>query len=123
MIRRSSERETETRKGMRGGSGEVKIKHYFRKDEINAPCRLCAELILPPGSGIGLHEHADEDEIFIIQRGRGVIVDDGKETEVEAGDCILTGKGGAHSIRNIGDEDLLVTATIIKYKGLSAGTS
>lgn len=96
MIKRSSEQVTEVRKDMRGGKGEVIIKHYFKKDEINAPCRLCAQLTLAPGTEIGLHEHNNEDEIFIIQQGRGVALEGGREVEVEAGDSILTGKGGAH---------------------------
>jgi len=115
MIIKNSDRILEVRENMRGGPGKVLIKHYFKKDQINAPCRLCAELILAPGSGIGAHEHIDEDEIFVIQRGRGIVIDDGKEVEVAAGDAILTGKGGSHSIRNTGDVDLIVTAHIVRY--------
>lgn len=116
MIKKEFERATEVRKSMRGGPGEVTIRHYFKKDEINAPCRLCAQLELPPGAGIGLHEHINEDEIFIIQQGKGVVVDSGKEVEVEAGDSILTGKGACHSIKNTGSNNLLITAIIIMYK-------
>jgi len=115
MIKKESMHLKEVRKNMRGGAGEIKIRHYFSKEDINAKCRLCAELIIPPGSGIGDHQHVDEDEIFIIQKGRGIVIDEGKETEVCAGDSILTGKGGFHSIRNTGDQDLIVTAVIIQY--------
>lgn len=115
MIKKSSEQTTEVRKNMRGGPGQVKIRHHFKKDEINAPCRLCARLELGPGAGIGLHQHIDEDEIFIIQQGRGIVIDEGKEVEVEAGDSILTGKGASHSIKNIGEGELLITAVIIQY--------
>lgn len=115
MIKKKPEQATEVRKNMRGGPGEVKIRHHLNKEEINAKCRLCAELILSPGSGIGEHQHVDEDEIFIIQRGRGIVVDAGKEFEVGAGDTILTGKGASHSIKNTGSEDLVVTAIIMQY--------
>lgn len=115
MIKKRSEQAIEVRKNMRGGSGEVQIRHHFKKEEINAPSRLCAQLTLVPGSGIGEHEHVNEDEIYIIQQGRGLVVDGGKEVEVEAGDAILTGKGASHSIRNIGDTDLLITAVIMLY--------
>lgn len=115
MIKKSSEQAMEIRKNMRGGPGEVAIKHYFNKEEFNIPCRLCAELILSPGAGIGLHEHIDEDEIFIIQKGKGVVIDGGKEVKVEAGDAILTGKGASHSIKNIGEDELLITAIIVQY--------
>lgn len=115
MIKRKAEQTTEVRKNMRGGSGEVTIRHYFKKDEINAACRLCAKLVLAPGAGIGLHEHNNEDEIFIIQQGKGILVDAGKESEVESGDAILTGKGDSHSIKNAGAEDLVITAIIMQY--------
>lgn len=115
MIKKHSERETEVRENMRGGAGKVVIKHYFKKEEIKAKCRLCAELVLPPGSGIGLHEHKEEDEVFIVQQGKGIIVDDGKEIEVEKGDAIITGQGLSHSIKNTGTDDLVVTAVIMQY--------
>lgn len=115
MIKRRPEQSIELRENMRGGPGKVEIRHYFKKEELNAPCRLCAQLKLMPGSGIGEHEHVNEDEIFIIQQGKGVVVDSGKEVEVGAGDAILTGKGASHSIRNTGNTDLLVTAIIILY--------
>ncbi len=115
MIKKNNERTTDIRTNMRGGPGEVKIKHYFKKDEINASCRLCAELKLAPGAGIGLHAHENEDEIFIIGQGKGLVIDDEEEVQVEAGDAILTGKGARHAIKNIGDNDLLITAIIIQY--------
>ena len=115
MIKKNAERETEVRGRMRGGTGEVTIRHYFKKDEINAACRLCAELVIPPGAGIGPHEHSEEDEVFIIQQGRGIITDEGREQEIGPGDAILTGKGAEHAIRNTGEADLVVTAVIMQY--------
>lgn len=115
MIKRKDQQEIEIRKNMRGGEGEVTVRHYLKPEEITARTRLCAELILPPGAGIGVHDHMDEDEIYLIQRGRGMMTDGGKEIQVETGDAILTGKGASHSIRNTGQEDLVVTAVIIKY--------
>ena len=115
MVKKKSERMAEVRENMRGGPGEVKITHYFKKEEMNASCRLCAELELAPGAGIGLHEHAGEDEVFIIQRGKGIVTDGGKEVEVEAGDAILTGKGAGHAVKNTGTENLIITAVIMPY--------
>ena len=115
MIRRKNDRDVEVRQHMRGGNGAVTVRHYFKPEEIRASTRLCAELILPPGTDIGVHDHVDEDEIYIIQKGRGLMTDGSKEFEVSAGDAILTGQGASHSIKNIGDEDLVVTAVIIKY--------
>lgn len=115
MIKKKSQQEIEIRKNMRGGSGEVSVRHYLKPEEIKARTRLCAELILPAGASIGVHDHVDEDEIYIIQKGHGVMTDGGEEIQVETGDAILTGQGASHSIRNTGAEDLVVTAVIIRY--------
>ena len=42
--------ETEVRDKMRGGQGQVHIRHLFKKEEIKARTRLCARLTLPPGA-------------------------------------------------------------------------
>lgn len=115
MIKKSSVQETEVRDSMRGGPGQVTVRHYFKKHEINARCRLCAQLTLLTGAGIGLHEHAQEDELFIIQQGRAILNDGMTEVEVEAGDAILTGRGQKHAITNIGQVPLVITAVIMEY--------
>ena len=115
MLKKRSQQETEERVAMRGGSGTVIVRHYLKPEEIKARTRLCAELILPPGASIGVHEHVDEDEIYLIQKGRGMMTDGGKEFEIAAGDAVLTGQGASHSIRNTGSEELVVTAIILKY--------
>ena len=115
MHKKKSEQSVEIREAMRGGAGKVTVRHYLKPEEIKARTRLCAELILPPGTSIGVHDHVDEDEIYIIQKGRGVMTDGGKEFPVAEGDAILTGQGASHSVKNTGAEDLVVTAIIIKY--------
>lgn len=115
MIRKPSEMKVEVREKMRGGAGSVTFRHYFQKEEMGAKVRLCCELILPPGAGIGPHQHEAEDEIFIVTRGSGLLNDGQKETRVAAGDAILTGKGGSHAVRNDGAEDLHMIAVIACY--------
>lgn len=116
MIRKSADMKTEIRDRMRGGPGSVTIRHFFDKSEFTANSRLCAKLILPPGSGIGQHQHDGEDEVYIVLRGSGLL-DDGKvQTRVTAGDAILTGNGGSHAITNDSKEDLEIIAMIMCYK-------
>ena len=115
MIRRPAEMATEERENMRGGGGTVSIRHFFKKDEFTANVRLCAELVLPPGAGIGLHEHGQEDEVYIITQGDGMLDDGTGERKVATGDAILTGNGASHAIRNGGDGDLKMVAVIACY--------
>lgn len=115
MIRKASERHSETREKMRGGEGTVAIHHFFKPDEITARTRLCAEMVVPPGSSVGLHEHEGEDELYFVTAGTGVISEGGEEWRVEAGDAILTGNGASHAVRNDGEEELRIIAVILLY--------
>jgi mannose-6-phosphate isomerase-like protein (cupin superfamily) len=115
MIRRSGTYETIVRENMRGGNGSVTIESFWKEDELLSKTRLCARLSLAPGSSIGFHEHAGEEEIFIVLSGQGRVNDAGTESVVKAGDTILTGNGAGHSVEAIGDEPLKMVAMIVEY--------
>ncbi len=117
MIRTAAQRPTETRAALRGGSGSVTFHHYFTNEEMTARTRLCAELVLPPGAGIGAHPHVGEDEVYIITQGSGLLRDGERKTRVSAGDAVLTGKGETHALVNDGKEDLKLIAVIMQYPG------
>lgn len=115
MIRKASEMETEVRHEMRGGKGDVKFFHAFKGNEITAPCRVCATLVLEPGCSIGEHAHNGEDEVYYIISGTGRLWDGTQETVVTAGDAVLTGNGESHSIENIGSDTLKIFAVVATY--------
>ncbi|OQB43566.1 MAG: Cupin domain protein [Candidatus Hydrogenedentes bacterium ADurb.Bin179] len=115
MIRKSTDMPREVRERMRGGEGSVSIRHIFKQDEFTAPVRLCAQLTLPPGAGIGPHTHATEDEVYVILRGAGILDDGNTQMRVAVGDAVLTGNGESHAILNDGEEPLELMAFIACY--------
>ena len=115
MIRKPVEMAMERRDQMRGGQGEVTVQHYFKPEEFGARMRLCARLTLPPGASIGEHEHLREDEIYLVLSGAGMLQEDGVRTRIQAGDAVLTGKGGKHALMNDGAEPLVIAAIIVLY--------
>ena len=115
MIRKPSEMRSEVRENMRGATGSITIQHYFEKGEFGAKVRLCSHLIIPPGAGIGAHQHDTQDEVFIIQKGTGILDDGETQTRVSPGDAILTGNGASHAVQNDGDKDLEISAMIVCY--------
>ncbi len=117
MIRRGMEMASEQRTEMRGGKGTITITHVFKKDEMQSATRLCARITVPPGAGIGFHEHADEEEVFYIITGRGRVDDNGTIAEVGPGDAILTGGGAGHSIECISAEPLEMLGVIACFGG------
>ena len=114
MVIRRSEMRTERRERMRGGEGIVSVTSLVGSGDLPHG-RLLADLSIPPGAGIGEHEHGAETEYFIIHGGRGIVVDSGVEREVSAGDVVVTGGGATHSIRNASDQPLRLIALIITH--------
>jgi len=115
MIRKQSEMTMETRENMRGGKGSIEINHIFRQEELSGKSRFCAKVIINPGCSIGMHEHSNEEEIYYIIRGQGIVNDNGNIQEVREGDAILTGGGASHSIENTGTVPLELMAVILLY--------
>jgi mannose-6-phosphate isomerase-like protein (cupin superfamily) len=68
---------------------------------------------LAPGASIGEHTHTDDEEIYFIVEGHGVMLVDGVETPVAAGDMVITRLGHRHALTNSldGPMRLIVVAT------------
>jgi mannose-6-phosphate isomerase-like protein (cupin superfamily) len=115
MIRKPEQMTSDVRQNMRGGTGDITITHYFKKDEFTANTRLCARMTIPPGASVGSHQHLEEDEVYIVLSGKGELDDGTTTSAISAGDAILTGKGGSHAVKNTGDEPLEIVAVIMCY--------
>ena len=115
MVRRQGTYETEERQNMRGGTGTVRIEHYWKKGDLLAKTRLCAKLVLEVGASIGPHSHDQEEEVYIVLRGRGRIIEADAAIEIGPGDSVLTGNGASHAVENIGTEPLEMVAVIAQY--------
>ncbi|MDI6792720.1 MAG: cupin domain-containing protein [bacterium] len=44
---------------------------------------------VPPNSSIGLHKHEENEEMYFILEGRGIMTVNNEEMEVSTGDLIL----------------------------------
>jgi mannose-6-phosphate isomerase-like protein (cupin superfamily) len=96
--------------GTHKGGGRTVGYSFFR----NAPGLklVFRKRALKPGSAIGYHEQ-QEDEIYYVLSGRGVMKLDGKDVEVGPGTAVLTRPGSSHGIRQVGSEDLVI---LINYE-------
>jgi oxalate decarboxylase/phosphoglucose isomerase-like protein (cupin superfamily) len=59
--------------------------------------------IVYPGCTTRGHEHADREEVYFFTKGGGVMVVDGEEYEVTAGDTFYLKPGPYHTTRNTTD--------------------
>jgi mannose-6-phosphate isomerase-like protein (cupin superfamily) len=67
---------------------------------------------LKKGCSIGLHTHETSSEVIFVISGRGKAICDGVEEELFAGDCHYCPYGSAHTLVNIGEEDLCFYAVV-----------
>jgi mannose-6-phosphate isomerase-like protein (cupin superfamily) len=70
-----------------------------------------------PGSQQQLHAHPSQEQVFVMVRGRGLMLVGGEEREVGPGSLVFIPPGAMHAIRNIGDEPLTyVSATVPPFE-------
>ncbi len=112
MITRKNEQISEVREKMRGGDGTAVLTALVAEKPANV--RLFSRIVLSPGSSIGEHIHENETELFCFMSGTGEVSDDGNVSSVGAGDAMATFNGHSHSVKNIGSEDLVILAAIVK---------
>lgn len=116
MIRRNGTFTVQVRENMRGGKGRVQVEEFWApQKELRAKTRLFSRLTLAPGCSIGFHEHVNEEEVYVVLRGRGMIDEGGVRSEVGPGDTILTGSGAGHAVETVGTEPLELLAVIVQY--------
>jgi quercetin dioxygenase-like cupin family protein len=65
-----------------------------------------------PGQEHALHAHAGQDKVYLVARGSGLFLLDGRELPMVAGDLLVAPAGVPHGVRNTGGERLLVVAVL-----------
>ncbi|MFZ4602081.1 MAG: cupin domain-containing protein [Caulobacterales bacterium] len=61
---------------------------------------------LDPGEQIGEETHADRDQFFRVEKGRGEVVIDGATHTIKSDDAILVPAGSRHNVINTGEKAL-----------------
>lgn len=100
---------------MKEGKGAITVTHILRQKQLTGICRFFGKMHINPGCSVGLHRHDDEEEIYYILKGKGMIEDNGIRQEVKGGDVIVTGGGASHSIENTTNELLEVMGVILLF--------
>ncbi len=115
MFKKQADMVTEVRENMRGGQGSVVLESIFTPQELKGRCRMFSRIILEPGCSIGRHEHDQEEEIYYVLSGKGLVDDNGQVREIGPGDAVKTGGGEFHSITNNGNEPLIFIAAVLLF--------
>jgi len=63
-------------------------------------------MALQPGEEIGEEIHADRDQFFRIEKGKGEAWIDGARTKIKSDMAVVVPAGARHNIKNIGEKPL-----------------
>lgn len=78
----------------------------FEESDFEVPIRFVRFSTYPPGSGVGLHTHGNDQELYIILEGSGISEVNGEKREVTVGDIIVNPPYGTHALYNTGETNL-----------------
>ena len=115
MIIHKNSLQGEVKTALRGGPGSLTLTDLTGGAGTCKNCRMLCEVLIPPGAGIGYHEHLTETEYYIMLEGTAEVNDNGAKVTVGPGDVVITGDGAAHSITNTGHEPVKMIAVIVTY--------
>jgi mannose-6-phosphate isomerase-like protein (cupin superfamily) len=82
------------------GVGRIEAVRALADADFETNLQFVDYAELPPGSAIGVHRHGDDEELYFIIEGEGLMTVDGHQHRVRAGDLILNARHGEHGLRN-----------------------
>jgi mannose-6-phosphate isomerase-like protein (cupin superfamily) len=83
-----------------GGKGDIRSVFLYTQADFETPLRFIIYSELSPGQSIGLHQHGQDEEVYVILEGHGHMTVNGQPCPVEAGDVLLNKPGWSHSLEN-----------------------
>ena len=90
----------------------TKGNNNFRKVLYTAKHSQLVLMNLKPGEEIGMEVHADNDQFFRVDAGKGKVVIDGNEYEIQDGFAVVVPAGANHNVINVSVNEPLKLYTI-----------
>jgi mannose-6-phosphate isomerase-like protein (cupin superfamily) len=90
----------------------TKENENFRQVLYTAKHSQLVLMTLKPGEEIGEEVHEEIDQFFRFEEGKGKVVIDGVEHEVEDGSAVVVPAGARHNVVNTSSDELLKLYTI-----------
>jgi mannose-6-phosphate isomerase-like protein (cupin superfamily) len=90
------------------GIGTLKSFSLFEDNKYDTKLRFIHYTVLPPTASIGYHKHGDDEEVYIILEGNGLMKVDNEEKIVSSGDAIINKPYSSHGLTNNSNHDLKI---------------
>ncbi|MFE5318700.1 cupin domain-containing protein [Paenibacillus sp. NPDC056579] len=88
------------------GKGLTLGKRLFSKADFDTPIMFLGYTEIPPGTSIGYHGHREDEEVYIILEGTGIMTVNGEQRQVKSGDIVLNKPWWKHGLENNSEEPL-----------------
>jgi mannose-6-phosphate isomerase-like protein (cupin superfamily) len=88
------------------GAEPVLFAEVFSGEDFAGNWGFVEYVTVPVGSTIPVHKHDEDEEVYFIFEGRGMLTLDDKETSVEEGDLVACRLGSSHGLRNTSDREI-----------------
>ena len=93
------------------GSTNTTIRWLITKEKDGAPRFSIRRFEIKPGGEIGIHNHPQEHEIYILS-GSGVVFTIKEMYEINPNDVLYVPPSENHGYKNTGEEDLVFLCVI-----------
>ncbi|MCG3226265.1 MAG: cupin domain-containing protein [Candidatus Heimdallarchaeota archaeon] len=103
--------EVEEQEVLEYGSTGTTIRWLITKEKDKAPRFSLRRFEIQPGGEIGIHNHAQEHEIYILT-GEGEVYTHFETNEISVDDVLFVPPDEPHGYRNTGDENLIFLCVI-----------
>ena len=85
--------------------GKLRWKYIADSTQLMIHGLSCGVLVLPPGEELLLHHHSPQ-EVYIIRRGKGLLLSSLSSKKVYEDSFVYIPKNVNHGLKNTGEEDL-----------------
>lgn len=114
IIRNFLKSEFEPLENCHDGIGTLKNVTVFNKEDFKTNISFINYTVLPPETSAGIHQHKDDEEVYIILEGSGIMTVDGESRSVTKGDVIINRPFGSHGLLNNSKEEMKILVFEVK---------
>jgi mannose-6-phosphate isomerase-like protein (cupin superfamily) len=88
------------------GAGVLEKVRAFEKKDFKTKIDFIDYVIVQPDHTIGYHQHTENEEIYFILKGSGLMNIGCKTVDVCSGDVVVNGCGESHGLINNSEEPM-----------------
>lgn len=106
MIKNYLTADRQLQQSSHGGNGPVELFEIWQKANFRSDIDFIDRVVVPPGTTIGFHQHGNNEEMYVVLAGEGLMRIEDDEVPIKTGDMVLNPAGGRHGLTNTSGQDI-----------------